>query len=324
VGLGLGLLMASLETAYGDLPALLGVDYEHDAIFTPQQLTACNRVLKDFAARGGLITINWSPQSPWANDESDLVARPGTYKNTRSENQDMSKVHLSHLVDPQYPEFLVWRKKLDRVAAALKELQEAGIPVLWRPLQEMNGFWFWWGCSTQPGAADGYRAVWKDMFHYFSQEKGLDNLLWVYSPASYSGSVQMRSVTWAYPGDDLVDIVAGTAYNDRLEVSDYSAYLTLGKPLGMAEYGADSWGPVGLSGTLDNRTYLQRLKTSYPRMAYWVAWHDWDWGNGTSAHQSLATNQNTGGLFADPRALTLSRWKATKKASTLPSGIPGP
>lgn len=33
-----------------------------------------------------------------------------------------------------------------------RALQEAGVPVLWRPYHEMNGDWFWWGGkSALPG-----------------------------------------------------------------------------------------------------------------------------------------------------------------------------
>ena len=40
-----------------------------------------------------------------------------------------------------------WMKSLDRIAAGLQELQAAGIVVIWRPLHEMNGGWFWWGAQ---------------------------------------------------------------------------------------------------------------------------------------------------------------------------------
>jgi len=36
-------------------------------------------------------------------------------------------------------------RDLDAVAAELKLLQDVRVPVLWRPLHEANGRWFWWG-----------------------------------------------------------------------------------------------------------------------------------------------------------------------------------
>jgi hypothetical protein len=39
-------------------------------------------------------------------------------------------------------------------------------------------------------------------------------------------------------------------------------------------------------------------------MSYFVSWHNWNWGDGTSAHQSLSSNQHAAELLADPAALT--------------------
>jgi mannan endo-1,4-beta-mannosidase len=37
-----------------------------------------------------------------------------------------------------------WRLFLDRIAQGLDDLQQAGVTVLYRPLHEMNGDWFYW------------------------------------------------------------------------------------------------------------------------------------------------------------------------------------
>ena len=36
-------------------------------------------------------------------------------------------------------------RDIDAIAEQLKRLQDAGVPVLWRPLHEASGGWFWWG-----------------------------------------------------------------------------------------------------------------------------------------------------------------------------------
>jgi hypothetical protein len=54
-----------------------------------------------------------------------------------------------------------WRSQADKVAMYLKQLQEAHVPVLWRPYHEMNGVWFRW--CRHPGDeaynADSIRAL---------------------------------------------------------------------------------------------------------------------------------------------------------------------
>jgi hypothetical protein len=43
------------------------------------------------------------------------------------------------------PRLVQWLEQLDLIAEGLLELKAAGVVVLWRPFQEMNGGWFWWG-----------------------------------------------------------------------------------------------------------------------------------------------------------------------------------
>ena len=133
----------------GKVPAILGLDYEHDRIYSPSQLSSANATLIAHAKAGGIVTINWAPLSPWVNDASDLINHPGDWLETRTEfnNPDGKAryINLSELLTEGQPANRVWRKRLDGVADALGQLQAAGVPVLWRPLQEMGGTHFWWG-----------------------------------------------------------------------------------------------------------------------------------------------------------------------------------
>jgi beta-mannanase len=53
------------------------------------------------------------------------------------------------------------------------------------------------------------------MYHYFTGIKELDNLIWVYSPASAGA----QSFFWEYPRDSYVNVVATTVYEDGLTIS---------------------------------------------------------------------------------------------------------
>ncbi len=70
-------LIDELELQTGEAPAVVGLDYEYDQIFTPTQLSNANQKLIEHWQAGGLVTINWSPNNPWWNDESDLTNNPG-------------------------------------------------------------------------------------------------------------------------------------------------------------------------------------------------------------------------------------------------------
>ena len=90
---------------------------------------------------------------------------------------------------------------LANLAACLKLVKDAGIPVLWRPLHEAAGGWFWWGTDDE-----ACKALWKYMFNYLKAQ-GFDNLIWVWTS-------QTGDDNW-YPGDEYVDIVGRDLYGDN-------------------------------------------------------------------------------------------------------------
>ena len=98
------------------------------------------------------------------------------------------------------------KSDLDKVAALLQLLKDKDIPVLWRPLHEAAGGWFWWGAS----GAKPYIALWEYMFNYLNNVKRLDNLIWVWNG---------QNRDW-FPNPDTVHIVGFDVYaNPR----DYSS-----------------------------------------------------------------------------------------------------
>lgn len=71
-------LIGELEKQTGEVPGIVGVDYEHNQIATPEQLHKVNLYLIEYWNKGGLISINWSPQNPWWNDESNIEKNLGS------------------------------------------------------------------------------------------------------------------------------------------------------------------------------------------------------------------------------------------------------
>ncbi|MDR2701503.1 MAG: glycoside hydrolase family 26 protein [Spirochaetaceae bacterium] len=103
-------------------------------------------------------------------------------------------------LDTESAEFQTIKDDLDKAAALLKLLKDKDIPVLWRPLHEASGRWFWWGASgPQP-----YIALWEYMHNYLTNEKGLDNLIWVWNG---------QRADW-FPNPKTVDIVGYDRYTD--------------------------------------------------------------------------------------------------------------
>jgi mannan endo-1,4-beta-mannosidase len=110
----------------------------------------------------------------------------------------------------------IFRRKLEGVTSLLRYYQSQGIPIIWRPLHEASGRWFWWG--SEDGAA--YKKLYIYMFEYF-REAGIHNLLWVWTS-------QLDDEDW-YPGDEYVDIVARDGYpqNNTTHISQAADFLKL-------------------------------------------------------------------------------------------------
>lgn len=102
------------------------------------------------------------------------------------------------LADPDSAEYQALLTDIDLIAVQLKKVQAANIPVLWRPLHEADGGWFWWGAS----GADSFKSLWRLMYSRLTYHHGINNLIWVWTN---------ETIDW-YPGDDVVDIVSIDAY----------------------------------------------------------------------------------------------------------------
>lgn len=106
---------------------------------------------------------------------------------------------------------------IDRVASILKKLNDAGVPVLWRPLHEAAGSyrysksWFWWGEKGGEATAK----LWRLLYDRLVKHHGLNNLIWIWT-AQYEKGYENR-MTEDYPGNDYVDIIGADIYSEKAD-----------------------------------------------------------------------------------------------------------
>ncbi|MDR0289688.1 MAG: glycoside hydrolase family 26 protein, partial [Treponema sp.] len=148
--------------------------------------------------KNGIVTFCWH----WRMPKTGETVRSGRDNYTPGFVIPMKDGGL----DKESPNFALIQEDLDIVAAELAKLRDEGVPVLWRPLHEAAGGWFWWGSNRE-----SYLALWAYMHDYFTNEKGLDNLIWVWN--GQNGS-------W-YPDPDTVDIAGYDAYESNRDNPGY-------------------------------------------------------------------------------------------------------
>jgi mannan endo-1,4-beta-mannosidase len=115
--------------------------------------------------------------------------------------------------------FQTIKNDLDKAADLLKILKDKDIPVLWRPLHEASGGWFWWGAKDVSDPAKRFIALWEYMYDYLGNKKGLNNLIWVWNG---------QNADW-FPYAITVDIVGYDVYtnaNTPASAQNYNSQRT--------------------------------------------------------------------------------------------------
>ena len=144
-------------------------------------------------ARGGINAISWHPRNPISGGDSwDVSASPL--------KEVSGNATLSDTLD-------VWIGRTADFILSLKNTDGERIPVIFRPWHENTGTWFWWGAGNS--TPEEYIDVWKRTRRIFD-EKGVDNVVWAYSPDRVPSLEQYLAT---YPGDEYVDILGSDVYH---------------------------------------------------------------------------------------------------------------
>ena len=183
----------------GHFPAIVGFDLGALELGRPDNLDDVPFALMRRAAlthvqRGGIVTFSWHPWNPltgenaWGMPAGRAVASvlPG------GEKEEL---------------FRGWLQAVGDFFDTLRDADGERIPFIFRPWHEHTGSWFWWGrdhCTTEE-----YVALFRMTHDYLAVERGMDNIVWCYSPGRESDEA-MYMERW--PGDDVVDLMGLDCY----------------------------------------------------------------------------------------------------------------
>jgi len=174
---------------------------------------------------GGLVTFCWHWNAPMG-----LIDKGPNKQWYRGFYTEATTFNFAKgLENNESLEYKLLIRDIDVIAEELKKLQRQGVPVIWRPLHEASGGWFWWG-SQGP---EPYKKLWRIMFQRLTKYHLLSNLIWVWNG---------EHKDW-YPGDDVVDIVGIDFYGKK---HDYSP---LAEEFKKAETYSDTYKMVALTET---------------------------------------------------------------------------
>lgn len=115
-------------------------------------------------------------------------------------------------VDTASETYKILMDDVDKISKRFLSLQDSGVAILWRPLHEAAGGWFWWGVA----GPDCYRELYKLVYDRMVNVNGVKNALWIWNierDPSIGYDYNALNPEW-YPGDDYVDIVGVDIYNN--------------------------------------------------------------------------------------------------------------
>lgn len=159
---------SALETSYAS----------YDESF--RDIDAC----ADWYRKGGIVGLMWYWRSP--DEKASVYASETDFRISDA----ITDIDISCMTQEEirglYGEGKISKEcygiilDIDNMAGQLMSLKDKGIPVLWRPLHEASGEWFWWGAS----GSDDYRWLWKLMYTRMTEYFELDNLIWIWNGQS--------------------------------------------------------------------------------------------------------------------------------------------
>lgn len=215
----------------GKYPAVRGHDLIHDRSNYREI-----ELMTDWHRRGGIVTLMWHWGAP-----------------TKGEGYEQSKmtIDVAKCFEEESAENKAMWDDLKRVADWLTMLRDAKVPVLWRPMHEFDGKWFWYG----KGGGENFKKLWETMFLYFTKERKLNNLIWV---LPHSDKIDLSYMV----DTKMFDIVGPDTYRKEMQQQLYNKVEDM--------YGKGRMVPLHECGTLPNPEECKRNNTKW---IWWMLWH---------------------------------------------------
>lgn len=199
---------------------------------------------------GGIVQLCWHWTSP-----DGYAIEGGDQHWWRSFYKEASLLDLDKIMNGEDEKgYQLLIDDIDNMSAQLARLRDEGVPVLWRPLHEASGGWFWWG-SCKP---ESYKKLWNVMYDKMTNEHNLTNLIWIWNG---------QNPEW-YPGDDTVDINGWDIYaGNQVDTSQSGRFADMA-----ANYGEKT----KLIALTENGCVMDpdKVMRDNSRWLFWGTWSD--------------------------------------------------
>ena len=282
----------------GEEPAIRGFDFGSYCPCYAWDDGVAQRMIDWTKNKNGICTASWHINVPKQKSDYTLGEPLDFGKTTYTEKTDFVTKNCMVKGTMEYDYFQLCMKNL---AAEIKKLQDAGVPLIFRPFHEAegnpsktsdpldgSGAWFWW---AKEGAAV-YNQLWAFLQDTLTNEYGLHNIIWEQNLYAWSEN----SAKW-YSGDDRVDIVGFDKYNCQYNRHDGKQQ---GVPNEDAEagifYALNKWVNGSKMVSMPENDTVPSLSNMTVEHAYWLYFCPW--------YDSEQAEFLRGKEYQDPKTLT--------------------
>ncbi|MDO5561120.1 MAG: glycosyl hydrolase [Oscillospiraceae bacterium] len=246
-----------------------------------------------WAENGGIVGYIWHWKAPMHQPEVYAEKTDFSVEKARTDI-DIVNLSIAEIEDLWHQgmiseECVAMVRDIDLVSAKLQELERLNIPVLWRPLQEGSGKWFWWGA----GGADNYKWLWNFLYRRQTEYHKLNNLIWIWNGQGSD----------CYVDESTFDIASVDIYDENADnTSYYKQYQWLDSLTGKRKMIA-----------LSECGNLPDIELSFRDRAVWSFFGLWYGDYILDEHKELSEKYNSRDslvkIYNSDRTITLDKYK---------------
>lgn len=192
---------------------------------------------------GGLCAFTWH----W-NVPKDIDNPEGGYAFYTNEITNFSQVNA---VTPGTKEYETVIHDIDLIATKIQRMESEGVTILFRPLHEASGAWFWWGLQGRDSATNEvFQKLWYMIYDRLENYHKLTNIIWVWNgqnphTAIHPNAFDIEGIDRYYDQEDISAEALSTYYEKCYgELAGYDKYCaelagmdSTGKMMALTECG---------------------------------------------------------------------------------------
>lgn len=192
---------------------------------------------------GGLCAFTWH----W-NVPKDIDNPEGGYAFYTSEITNFNQVNA---VTPGTKEYETVIHDIDLIATKIQRMESEGVTILFRPLHEASGAWFWWGLQGRDSATNEvFQKLWYMIYDRLENYHKLTNIIWVWNgqnphTAIHPNAFDIEGIDRYYDQEDISAEALSTYYEKCYgELAGYDKYCaelagmeSTGKMMALTECG---------------------------------------------------------------------------------------